>query len=213
LHLLWSVGGGAMIGTLVAIVLMRIAGRTTDHLIEITLTTVVAYGSFLMAEWLHASGVLAALAAGLWVGNRDLQKAISSEGHAHVVSFWEYAAFLANSFVFILIGEQEAAQHKALFTITTCVAIGFALLGRIATVYPICAAFSRSSLAVDARHQHVLFWGGLRGALALALVLAVPNDLPEKDALVAAAFGVVAFSVFVQGLTMSPLLKRLRLIS
>ena len=59
------------------------------------------------------------------------------------------------------------------------------------------------------RHQHVLFWGGLRGALALALALGLPAGLPQRDDIVTVAFAVVAFSVFAQGLTMGPLLRRL----
>jgi CPA1 family monovalent cation:H+ antiporter len=78
-------------------------------------------------------------------------------------------------------------------------------------IYPLCAVFSRSRLKVDARHQHVLFWGGLRGALALALALALPDDLPQHDSVVTLTFAVVAFSVFAQGLTITPLLRWLKL--
>ena len=85
------------------------------------------------------------------------------------------------------------------------------LLGRALAVYPVCLLFSRSRLRVDARHQHVLVWGGLRGALGLALALALPDTLPERGALVAVAFAVVAFSIFVQGMTMPWLIRRLRL--
>jgi CPA1 family monovalent cation:H+ antiporter len=211
LHLGWSVAGGTIIGVATAAIIMQIAGRTRDHLVEITLTTVTAYGSFLIAESAHASGVLAALAAGLWVGNRDLPRAISEEGRGHVLAFWDYVAFLSNSFVFILIGEQEAQQRGSLLAVATFIAIGLTLLGRIMTVYPICALFSRSSLAVEYRYQHVLFWGGLRGALGLALALAVPTQVAERGAIVAAAFGVVAFSLFVQGLTIPIMLRYLRL--
>jgi CPA1 family monovalent cation:H+ antiporter len=62
---------------------------------------------------------------------------------------------------------------------------------------------------METRDQHVLFWGGLRGALALALALTLPQDLPERDAIIRITFAVVAFSVFAQGLTITPLLRRL----
>jgi len=75
-------------------------------------------------------------------------------------------------------------------------------------VYPCCALFARSGLKVTTRHQHVLFWGGLRGALALALALALPAEMPGREAIVTIAFAVVAFSVFVQGLTLTPLLRK-----
>jgi CPA1 family monovalent cation:H+ antiporter len=71
--------------------------------------------------------------------------------------------------------------------------------------------FSKSRLKVDRRHQHALFWGGLRGALALALALALPEEIPQHDLIVTLTFAVVAFSIFVQGLTFTPLLRRLGL--
>jgi CPA1 family monovalent cation:H+ antiporter len=90
------------------------------------------------------------------------------------------------------------------------VAIVLVTLGRAVAIYPLCALFARSRLKVDPRQQHVLFWGGLRGALALALALSLPEDLPQHDAIVVITFAVVAFSVFAQGLTITPLMRRLR---
>lgn len=89
-------------------------------------------------------------------------------------------------------------------------AILLVTLGRAVAIYPLCALFARSRLKVEFRHQHVLFWGGLRGALALALALAVPEELPRHDAIITITFAVVAFSVFAQGLTIPSLLRRLR---
>jgi CPA1 family monovalent cation:H+ antiporter len=83
------------------------------------------------------------------------------------------------------------------------------ILSRAAAIYPCCGLFSRGSLAVSAKHQHALFWGGLRGALALALALGLPAFIPHRDDIESVSFAVVAFSVFVQGLTMAPLLRRI----
>jgi len=210
--LLWSVSGGVLAGVVVAGASLVIAGRTTDHLVEITLTTVAAYGSFLLAEHFQASGVLASLTAGLMVGNLGWKRAICEGGRVHVLAFWEYAAFLANSFVFILIGEQEAHAGNQLFSRAALAAIVFVLLGRAIAVYPLCLAFARSSLALPLSHQHVLFWGGLRGALALALVLALPDSMPQRSEIVMTAFAVVAFSIFIQGITMPLLVRRLGLL-
>lgn len=210
--LLWSVGGGILAGVVVAGASLLVAGRTTDHLVEITLTTVAAYGSFLLAEHFEASGVLASLTAGLMVGNIGWKRAICEGGRAHVLAFWEYAAFLANSFVFILIGEHEAHAGNKLLSWAALAAIVFVLLGRAIAVYPLCLAFARSRLAVPRNHQHVLFWGGLRGALALALVLALPESMPERGEIVVTAFAVVAFSIFVQGISMPLLVRRLGLL-
>ena len=209
--LLWTVAGGVAAGLSVAGGTLLLAGRTQDHLVEITLTTIAAYGSFLLAEHFHMSGVLASLAAGLLVGNFGMMRSISESSRGHVLAFWEYAAFLANSVVFILIGGHEAHQHLTFVAGASAVAVLLVLVGRVLAVYPLCAGFALSRLRIDSRYQHVLVWGGLRGALALALALALPANVPERGDIIAVAFAVVAFSIFVQGLTMPWLIRRLRL--
>jgi len=209
---LWTMGGGVVIGLLSGGAVLLIAGRTEDHLVEITLTTVAAYGSFLAAEDLHASGVLASLTAGLVIGNVGRLGAISHKGHGHLRDAWDYFAFLANSFVFILIGMNVARMPVGLPWLTTgAIAVVLVLVGRAAGVYSLSTAFRRSRLAVPTRYQHVLFWGGLRGALALALALALPK-IPERGAIILMTFLVVAFSLFVQGLTMPTLVRRLKIV-
>lgn len=210
--LLLTMLGGALIGAVVAAGFMLLAGRTPDYLVEITFTTLAAYGSFFVAEQFHLSGVLAALTAGLVVGNFRSPALITDAGRHALEPFWEYLAFIANSLIFLLIGAQEAQQHFDGLWLSVLAAILLVNLGRALAIYPLCAMFSRSRLRVDKRDQHVLFWGGLRGALALALALALPDDLPQRNAVITLTFAVVAFSVFAQGLTITPLLRRLRLL-
>jgi CPA1 family monovalent cation:H+ antiporter len=207
--LLVAIVGGALIGGTIAYGFMLLAGRTPDYLVEITFTTLVAYGSFFVAERYHCSGVIAALTAGLVVGNFRTSGSISVAGRHALGPFWEYLAFVANSLIFLLIGAQEAQQHFEGLWVPVLVAILLVTLGRAVAIYPLCALFARSRLRVDPGHQHVLFWGGLRGALALALALSLPGDLPQHDAIVVVTFAVVAFSVFAQALTITPLLRRL----
>lgn len=209
--LAWTVLGGIASGGVVAFVLLKLAGRTEDHLVEITLTTVIAWGSFLLAEHLGASGVFAALVAGVIVGNLGWRRAISDNGRGHVLGFWEYAAFLANSLLFLMIGSHEAHQPLALVSGALAVVIALTLIGRAAAVYPIALLFRPTRLRLPAPYQHVLLWGGLRGAVGLALALAVPASVPERGQIIVLAFGVVAFSIFLQGLTMPPLLRRWKL--
>jgi monovalent cation:H+ antiporter, CPA1 family len=211
LALLWTVAGGLAIGAAIGFVVLTVAGRTEDHLVEVTLTTVVAWGSFLLAEHIHASGVFAALAAGLIVGNLGPRGSISVAGRQHVQDFWAYAAFLANSCLFLLIGSHEAHQPIALVSQPLGIAIVLTLIGRAAAVYPLALPFARSGLRLPATYQHVLVWGGLRGAVGLALALAVPATVAERGQIVVVTFGVVAFSIFAQGLTMPWLLRRWRL--
>lgn len=209
--LLWTVIGGVAVGAGVAGALLLLAGRTDDHLVEITLTTLAAYGSFLLADRLDMSGVLASLTAGLMVGCIGWRGALSEEGQGHVTAFWTYVAFLVNSIVFILIGGNEAHLPLRDFAGAALIATLLVLVGRALAVYPLSALLARTPLRLSMGYQHVLFWGGLRGALALALALAVPPSVPERSEIVIVAFAVVAFSIFVQGLTMPWLIRRLKL--
>lgn len=206
---LWTLGGGVLIGAAVSGIILIMVGRTDDPLVEITLTTIAAYGSFLLAEHFHASGIISALCTGLMVGSVGWTRFVSEEGRQRLDSAWEYFAFLANSFVFILIGMNVANQPLSdLGSIAAGVAIVLVLAGRAVSIYPLALLFRPSRWRLPSAYQHTLFWGGLRGALALALALAVPTSVPERDAIIVTAFVVVAFSILVQGLTMPWLIKR-----
>src|ERR1700723_1140840 len=207
--ILLTMVGGALTGAAIAAGFMLLAGRTPDYLVELTFTTLAAYGSFFAAEYLHLSGVLAALTAGLVVGNFRSSALITNTGRQALEPFWEYAAFIANSLIFLLIGPQVAQQPFGGLWFPVIAAITVVALGRAVAIYPICAMFMRSRLEVKSQYQHMLFWGGLRGALALALALAVPPEIPQRDAIITLTFAVVAFSIFAQGLTISPLLRSL----
>ena len=207
--LLKTIGGGILCGAAVALGALLLAGRTDDHLVEITFTTVAAYGSFLLADHFGLSGVLATITAGLVMGNFKSFGTISDRGKEAVQAFWEYAAFVANSLVFLLIGMHEAHQNFVAIWLPAVIAIALVTLGRAVAIYPCCFLFSRSSLRVTMKHQHILFWGGLRGAVALALALGLPPEVPQRETIVTISFAVVAFSVFAQGLTMASLLRRM----
>jgi CPA1 family monovalent cation:H+ antiporter len=207
---LWTLGGGLIIGLSVSGAILLVAGRTDDPLVEIMLTTIAAYGSFLSAERFHASGIISALTAGLLIGSAGT-RFLSRSGRRRVEWAWEYFAFLANSLVFILIGMNVANQPLHKLGTAAVVAIVLVLAGRAVSIYPLSLLFRWSRWRLRAAFQHTLFWGGLRGALALALALAVPAAVPERGAIILTAFVVVAFSIIVQGLTMPWLIKRLGL--
>ena len=166
-------GGGLFVGAVVGVAAVLVAGTSDDHLVETALSVCAAFGSFLIAEHFHASGVLATVAAGIVMGNLGVlgpkagfRLTLTAHGGAFVIEFWEFAAFLANSLVFLLIGSaigiidfaREGWRALAL-------AVGLALVGRAVAVYPIGLAFSRSRWAIPLNEQHLLWWGGLRGAL------------------------------------------------
>lgn len=210
--------GGIAVGLAGGGLAIALAGRTSDHLVETTLTAVAAYGSFLLADSLHFSGVLATVTAGLLMGNLGILRSdepsnLSQRGREVVLAFWDFAAFVANSLIFLLIGLGVAhISFRTLGLPALLLAVALTLAGRALAVYPLCALFARSRLRISAPHQLVLFWGGLRGALGLALALSLPRALPFHDQIVIAAFGVVAFSVVGQGVTMPLLLYRLGLL-
>jgi CPA1 family monovalent cation:H+ antiporter len=161
--LLKTIGGGILCGAAVALGALLLAGRTDDPLVEITFTTVAAYGSFLLADHFGLSGVLATITAGLVMGNFEALGTISDRGKEAVQAFWEYAAFVANSLVFLLIGIHEAHQTFVAIWLPAVMAIGLVMLGRAIAIYPCCLLFSRSALRITMKHQHVLFWVACEG--------------------------------------------------
>ncbi len=211
-HLLLVIAGGALIGAACGGFALVVAGRTSEHSIEVALTVLAAYGSFLLAEHVGTSGILATVVSGLVVGNLGVfseRSDITKKARDFALEFWEFAAFLANSIVFPLIGVAIGATAFAQAAVLGfAVVIVLVLLARAATIYPLSLAFAATRQKVPMAHQHVLWWGGLRGALALALALSLPDAMPYRSEIVVTTFAVVAFSIVVQGLTMPLLLRK-----
>ena len=205
----YTVVGAVLIGGLVAGAVLLLVGPADDHLIEVTLSTLAAFGSFLLAERVGCSGVLATMTAGILIGNTHRLGAFTERGREALSHFWEYIGFVANSTIFLLIGVSLVGQHLTTVLAVGLLTIGLTIAGRALAVYGCCAVFARTRQRVDGRLQHLLVWGGLRGALALALALSLPDDVPERDTAISVTFAVVAFSVLVQGMTMTPLLRLL----
>jgi len=204
--------GGVAVGVAIGIVGDRIFSMIDDHLIEVTVSTVIAYGSYVLAESFHLSGVLAVVMAGIIVGMRS-SGTMSPTTRMVLINFWEYVAFLANSIVFILIGMEVQFSSLVSGFFLIIIAVGAVLLARTVSVYGLSFInniFSKEK--VSFRYQHVLFWGGLRGAVSLALVLSLNRNIPQRDILVNMTFGVVLFTLLVQATTISGLMKRLGLV-
>lgn len=208
LNMAYVIGGGLLIGLAVGVTALYVLSKTTDHLIELTFTTIGAYGSFMLAEHFHCSGVLATLATGLMVGNFGHIKAISARGNEAIENFWEFAAFIANSIIFLLIGLYEAKRFDQNLLMASVCAIVLVLLGRMVAIYPVAALFRNTKYHIPLTYQHIMVWGGLRGALALALALGLPNDMVYRSQIITVTFVVVGFSILVQGITITPLLRR-----
>ncbi len=202
--------GGAAVGAAVGVVGSTLTSYFDDHLLEITLTTIAAYGSYLTAEWFKVSPVIAVLVAGLVIGNYGRKKGMSATTQIAVDSFWEYAAFVVNSLVFLLIGLEIRLPQLATAPWAVAWGILAMLIGRIVAVYGLLPLTKPLGSPVPLRWQHLLFWGGLRGSLSIALALSLPASVPGRSNFIFMIFGVVLFSLLAQGLTVGPLLKWLR---
>ena len=184
----------------------KITGRIDEPEIEITLTTILAYGSFLVAQSLHLSGVIATVVAGLMIGNFGVPVGMSPQTRVSLWSFWDYASFVMNSIVFLVIGLQVHLDDLFQSWQLVLLAAGAVLLGRVLSVYGLTPISNLFTERISYRWQHIMAWGGIRGALSLALALSLGPNFPYRNRVLAATFGVVAFSLVVQGLTLKPLL-------
>ncbi|RME83177.1 MAG: sodium:proton antiporter [Caldilineae bacterium] len=202
--------GGVGIGVAVGIIGNRIFALLDDHLIETTLSTVIAYGIYVFAESFHLSGVLAVVSAGILIGARS-SGSMSPTTRTVLMNFWEYVAFLANSIVFILIGMEVVFDRLVAASLPILVAVVAVLLARAMSVYALSFLSNRIGERVPISYQHILFWGGLRGAVSLALALSLGFDIPHRDVIINMTFGVVLFTLLVQATTINGLLARLGL--
>ena len=205
--------GGIIVGLVLGWLINLLISRVDNYLIETTLTMVLAFGSYLVAEQLHFSGVLAVVAAGLINGNISPQ-GMSPTSRIVLVNFWETIAFLANSLVFLLIGLQVNITDLLSSWQSILWAILAVFVARSIIVYGLSWLVNRVGEPIPIRWQHVLNWGDLRGAISLALVLSLPQSLgAERDLLRVMAFGVVLFTLLIQSTTMSPLIRWLKIIT
>jgi CPA1 family monovalent cation:H+ antiporter len=205
--------GGMAVGLALGWLAAQLMTRLDDHLISTTLTTLLAYGAYLAAERLHVSGVLAVVVAGLLAGNEGATGTSPSVKNM-IFNLWEFLAFIANSLIFLLIGLEVDLPRLWENLWPIAVAVVAVLIGRAAVVYGLSwlASTINRRRPMPLRWQHVLFWGGLRGAISLALALSLPIALPQRETLLAMAFGVLLFTLMGQGTTIQLLLRRLRLI-
>ena len=189
--------------------------RTKDPLIDIALTTILAYGIYLLAEeGLHGlvSPVIAVVVAGIVVGNYGAKSRYSATATTMIVVFWEFAVFLINSAIFLLIGLEVNGSLLLANIDKVLLAIAAILFARSIVVYGLRLVINRKATTLSLKWGHVIFWGGMRGAVSIALVLSLPRAIESREAMVTLVFGCVLFSVILQGLTLRPLLSRLGLI-
>jgi monovalent cation:H+ antiporter, CPA1 family len=200
------VGGGVAIGMAIGLVASFLMRKIDDPMVEITLTTIAAYGSFVSAETLHSSGIIATVAAGMICGNYGARGGgMSASTRVAAESFWEYVTFALNSIVFLLIGFEVHLPTLLQYWLPILVAYLAVTVGRALMITVGCAFVRLTRERFPWRWSAVLTSGGLRGALPMVLVLSLPKTLPDRELLISMTFGVALLSILVQGLTMSGL--------
>jgi CPA1 family monovalent cation:H+ antiporter len=208
LSLAWVTAVGLGCGLFLGYAVAHLVRGTEDHLMEIMLTAIAAYGSALLAETVHASAVLAVVAAGLTLRGVGWE-GVTPAGKVAIRSVWEVAAFGVNSVLFLLIGLQVDFAYLT----ASAGPLGWGLLaltlGRAAAVYPWLGLLRLFKQRVPIRWQHLLVWGNLKGSLSMALVLTLPTDLPGRDVLIGIVFGCALVTLTVQGLTLAPVIRAL----
>jgi CPA1 family monovalent cation:H+ antiporter len=206
------VGMGLIIGTAAGLAVSQVIRQVDDPMIEITLTTIAAYGAFVAAEHFRYSGVIATVTAGMFCGNYGARTGMSPSTRVAVETFWEYVAFALNSVVFLLIGFEVNLRTLLGSWHILLIAYLAVTVGRGLVILGVSGLLRLTRERLPASWSAVLMWGGLRGGLPMVLVLSLAPDFPYRDLLVSMTFGVVVLSILLQGLTMPPLLRWLNIV-
>lgn len=201
------VGMGLAVGFLAGAAASLLARTVDDAVIEITLTMIAAYGSFVVADQIGGSGVIATVVAGVICGNYGARSAMSPATRLAAQSFWEYIAFLLNSIVFLLIGFEMHVPALLPRWPLIVAALVAGWVSRIIVVSAVVGGAARTRERIPRTWVAPLVWGGLRGALSMVLALSLPDGIANREIIIAMTVGFVLLSILLQGTTMAPVLK------
>jgi CPA1 family monovalent cation:H+ antiporter len=186
---------------------------TDDHLVELTLSLLAAYGTYLVADILGQSGIIASVVAGVVLGTWGHGRILSARAEEAIDAVWEFLAFILTGAAFLLIGISIPLGTLQAAAVPIAWGVVAVLVGRAVVVYVIlggAARLQRMAAAVPPLPLgwlHVLNWTGLRGAVATALALSIPDSVPDRAQLQGIAFGIVLFTLIVQATTAGRLLR------
>ncbi len=205
--------GSGLLGAAAGFIATQLLRVTQDHLVELAISLVLAYGAYLVADALHGSGIIATTAAGVTLGAYGRRHGLSPRAADSINLVWEFIAFLLTALIFLLIGlaidinvllaDLGPIAWAILAILASRAFVVYVLLGGAARVV---ARGGRS--VVPLGWLHVLFWAGLRGAVSVALVLSLPVDLPDRGLIAAIVYGVVLFTLLAQGSTADLVIRR-----
>ncbi|MEA2623213.1 MAG: monovalent cation:H+ antiporter, family [Chloroflexota bacterium] len=201
------------IGAVTGFVASRLIALVDDHLLELTISLVAAYGTYMVTDAIHQSGIIATVVAGVVLGNYGRRHGMSAKSSEAIDTVWEFVGFLLTAAVFLLIG--LAIPLARLVDALPWIVWGIlgAQVGRAVVIYGVLGGASRlrsgpGRPALPTAWLHVLFWSGLRGAVAVAIALSLPLDFPQRALLQEITFGIVLFTLAVQGTTVELLCRR-----
>jgi Na+/H+ antiporter len=221
----WAVAGGVASGWVLAQLVSLVRRKVDDPVLDTAVSLIVPYVAYLIAEELHASGVIAVVVTGLMLGHRSTEiQSAASRVTERVI--WRTVQFLLESIVFLLIGLQlkdlvtDALDDPAVgngHVVTLCAAVlATVVVVRLIWVFPatylprLIPAIARREERPPIRNAALVGWAGMRGVVTLAAVLSIPEDVTGRPAMLVAAFAVVAGTLLLQGTTLPWLVKILR---
>ena len=201
------------IGCVIGFGISYLTQRFDLPLVEQSLTLVSAYGTYVVTEELGGSGVIGVVTVGIILGNFGSRIGMNPRTRLLVSEFWEFLAFFVNSIVFLLIGDQINFDSLSKNFDLIIVAISAVLVTRAIAIFGLANISNiLGKIQINLREQTILWWGGLRGSVSIALALSVPALVSGKQEIIDIVFGVVLFTLLVQGLTTQWLLQALNLI-
>jgi CPA1 family monovalent cation:H+ antiporter len=202
--LIQEAGGGALFGLGIGYLAYRMLKEIDDYQVEVMITLALVTGGYVLAEWLHLSAPIAMVVAGLLIGNRGRQFAMSEKTRHDLDTFWELIDSVLNAILFTLLGlEVMILDFSPLSMTLGLAAICIVLAGRLISV-AIPITILKRWRTFSPKVVRILTWGGLRGGISVALALSLPTS-PERDLILIMTYTVVVFSIVVQGLSIGRL--------
>ena len=203
----------AALGTVAGLVAVRVMHMAEDRTVQVMISIIAAYGTYLAADAIHESGIIATVVVGLAIGNTGGRFALPANATEALDEVWEAAAFLLTALLFLLVG--VVITPAQLLGAGAVIAAGFVgiTVARALVVYGLIGGGGRllargGRAPVPVGYLHVMFWAGLRGAIAIALVLSLPADLPQHDLIAGGVYGIVLITLLVQGTTAAWVVRR-----
>ncbi|MDF5733438.1 MAG: cation:proton antiporter [Rhizonema sp. PD38] len=207
------IGIGIVVGGAIGFGISFLTQRFDSPLVEQSLTLVSAYGTYIITEDLGGSAVIGVVTTGLILGNFGSCIGMSPRTRVIVTDFWEFLAFFVNSIVFLLIGDQLRFNILRENLTIIAVTVGAMILMRAVAILSLSKlSHLLKASKIPLPEQTILWWGGLRGSVSIALALSIPAILPEGEKIIAVVFGAVLFTLLFQGLTIKPILQKLNLL-